>query len=284
MNLYEVSPAEYHRKLTCHRENIFSPDSWLSKSLLWELNASSLYKWRFHSRPHAVTAAMQWGTLIDCLTTTPELAETELAISEFESFRTKSAQEWRDQNLADGKIIVTPDQLAGGRQAARMLTHTCVRSARIFSHSRSQVVIAGRIMGCNVKGLVDLAPVGEDFLVDLKTTSSFSIDGFARQTAAFGYHVQAGLYLHLWNAMFPSDQRTRFKFIWQDAGSPYEVAVTELHRDEIERGYEYALYQLQRLTDAARADHWPMAFDAREPLIMRPPWAAMQEEERREAA
>jgi|GEM_PF-2282785 len=284
MNLYEVAPAEYHRKLTCHREDIFSPDSWLSKSVLWELNTSSLYKWRFHSRPHAVTAAMHWGTLIDCLTTTPELAENELALSEFDDFRTKAAREWRDQNLAAGKIIVTAEQLAEGRKSARMLTHTCERSAGIFANSKSQVIIAGRIMGCNVKGLVDLAPEGEDFLADLKTTSSFSIDGFSRQTAAFGYHVQAGLYLHLWNAMFPDDRRTRFKLIWQDAESPYEVAVTELHRDEIERGYEYALYQIQRLTAAARDDHWPMAFDAQEPLIMRPTWAAIQEEERREAA
>ena len=92
MNLYEVAPAEYHRKLTCKRENISRPDSWLSKSELWELKSGSLYKWRFHSKPQAVTAAMQWGTLIDCLTTTPELAETELAISEFDDFRTKAAR------------------------------------------------------------------------------------------------------------------------------------------------------------------------------------------------
>ena len=284
MKLYEVTPAEYHRKLTCQRGDIFSPDSWLSKSVLWELHASSLYKWRYHSRPHAVTASMQWGTLIDCLTTTPELADTALAISEFESFRTKAAQEWRDKNLADGKIIVTPDLLAEGRKAARMLTHTCERSAGIFARSKSQVIIAGRMHGCNVKGLVDLAPEGEDYLADLKTTSRFSIDGFAWQTAVYGYHVQAGLYLNLWNAMFPHDQRTRFKLIWQDSASPYEVAVTELHRDEIDRGYEYALYQLMRLADAARSDHWPMAFDSQEPLIMRPTWAAIQEEERREAA
>lgn len=284
MNIFEVTPAEYHRKLRCNRADIFHADSWLSKSVLWELNSSSLFKWRFHPAERTVTTAMQWGTLIDCLTTTPELAETELALSEFENFRTKAAQEWRDARLAEGKIIVTAEQLAEGRHAAAMLTQTCKRSAEIFEKSKAQVIVAGRIRGANIKGLVDLAPEGEDFLADLKTTSKFSLDGFARQTADFGYHVQAGLYLNLWNAMFPNDQRSRFKIIWQDSEAPHEVAVTELHADEIQRGYEYALHLIRKVTDAAKANHWPMDFDEREPLIMRPTWAAMQEEERREVA
>lgn len=284
MNLFEVTPAEYHAKLRCNRADIFHPESWLSKSVLWELNSGSLYKWRFHHTPKMVTPAMQWGSLIDCLTTTPELADTELAFSEFENFRTKAAQEWRDAQLADGKIIVTADQLEEGRKAAAMLTQTCQRSAEIFAASKSQVIVAGRICGANFKGLVDLAPEGSDFLADLKTTSKFSLDGFSKQTAEFGYHVQAGLYLALWNAMFPDDQRSRFKLIWQDSEAPYEVAVTELHADEIDHGREYGMHLIRKVTSAAQANHWPMDFDEKEPLIMRPTWAAMKEEERRDVA
>lgn len=284
MNIFEIKPADYHAKLRCNREDIFHPDSWLSKSVLWELNSSSLFKWRFHPKAKEVTAAMQWGTLIDCLTTTPELAETELALSEFDNFRTKAAQEWRDGQLAAGKIIVTAEQLAEGRKAAEMLLSTCKRSAEIFEKSKAQVIVAGRIRGANIKGLVDLAPEGEDFLADLKTTSKFSLDGFAKQTADFGYHVQAGLYLALWNAMFPDDQRNRFKLVWQDSEAPYEVAVTELAGSEIEQGHAQAMHLIRKVTNAAKENHWPMDFDGAEPLIMRPTWAAMREEERRDVA
>lgn len=280
MNIFEVTPAEYHAKLRCNRADIFAADSWLSKSALWELNSASLYKWRHYPKQFTPTAAMQWGSLIDCLTTTPELAETELAFSEFDNFRTKAAQEWRDAALAAGKIIVTADQLAEGRKAAEMLLSTHKASAEIFAKSKSQVIVAGRIRGVNIKGLVDLAPEGEDFLADLKTTSKFSLEGFGRTVADFGYHVQAGLYLALWNSMFPNDKRDRFKLVWQDSEAPYEVAVTELHQDEIRRGYEFSMHLIRKVTDAAKADQWPMDFEGKEPLIMRPTWAAMQEEER----
>lgn len=284
MNLFEITPAEYHRKLRCNRTDIFHPESWLSKSVLWELNSASLFKWRFHPKQFTPTAAMQWGTLVDCLTTTPELAETELAFSEFENFRTKAAQEWRDKALADGKIIVTQESLAEARKAAKMLLETHRGSAEIFAASRSQVIVAARIQGANVKGLIDLAPAGVDFLADLKTTSNFSLDGFARTTADFGYHVQAGLYLALWNSMFPNDQRSRFKLVWQDSAPPYEVAVTELATSEIEQGYEHAMHLISKVTDAARADAWPMDFESREPVIVRPTWAAIREEEGRDLA
>ena len=222
MNLFEVSPADYHAKLKCNRADIFATDSWLSKSVLWELDSSSLYKWRHFPKQFTPTSAMQWGSLVDCLTTTPGLAETELAFCEFDNFRTKAAQEWRDAALPAGKIIVTPDQLAEGKKAAEMLLKTHRGSSEIFAKSKSQVIVAGRMMGANIKGLIDLAPEGEDYLADLKTTSKFSIDGFSRTVADFGYHVQAGLYLALWNSMFPNDQRTRFKLVWQDSSAPYE--------------------------------------------------------------
>lgn len=279
-NLFEVTPAEYHAKLRCNRANVFAADSWLSKSVLWELNGASLYKWRHHPKQFTPTSAMQWGTLVDCLTTTPELEETELAFCEFDNFRTKDAQEWRDNALAAGKIIVTTCQLAEGRKAAEMLLHTCRRSAEIFERSKSQVIVGGKIMGANVKGLIDLAPEGDEFLADLKTTSNFSLDGFSKTISDFGYHVQAGLYLWLWNAMFPHDQRMRFKLIWQDSEAPYEVAVTELHADEIAHGQAYAIHLLRRITDAASANHWPTDYDDAEPVLLRPTWAAMREEEK----
>lgn len=277
MNIFEISPRNYHQKLRCNRANVLTPDSYLSKSVLWELNTDSLYKWRFHTKQRETTAAMRWGSLIDCLTTTPELEGSDIALSPFDSFRTKEAQSWKAAQEAEKKVIVTAGELEEARAAVKMLTQTCKASADIFAKSKSQVIVAGRVLGAQVKGLVDLAPEGEDFLADLKTVSSFSLEGFAKQTASFGYHVQAGIYLNLWNAMFPHDQRTRWKFIWQDSSAPYEACVTELSPRDIEDGWAYASVLIQRILDATAADHWPMAFE-QETITTRPTWAAMQEE------
>ena len=279
MTPLEVTPSDYHAKMRCNRENIFAPDSCLSKSVLWELHKTSLYTWRYHPRKTEPTAAMRWGSLVDCITTTPELAETEVVICPFDSYRTKEAKEWKEANRY--KTITTADELEEAQKAARMLTETHKGSAEIFAKSKGQVIVLGRIMGCNVKGLVDLAPDGEDFLADLKTTADFSARGFESTIDKFGYHVQAGLYLALWNTMFPDDKRNAFKFVWQDKAPPYEVAVTELTPSEIDEGLAQAAHLIEKLVNATKANHWPMKFE-KEFMVMRPTYAAMREEAERQ--
>jgi len=278
MNLLEVTPKEYHSRLTCNRANIHAADSFLSKSVIYELDSRSLWKWRFHPRKMEPTAAMQWGSLVDCLATTPELLAESVAVSPYDSYRTKEAREWRDAQFAAKLILATKDDIELAKQAAKMLTETCKASADIFAKSKSQVIIAGRVLDVKVKGLVDLAPEGEDFLADLKTVSDFSTEGFAKAVSNFGYHVQAGIYLNLWNAMFPDDQRTRFKFVWQESEAPFETCVTELSPPDIEAGWLYASTLIQRLIDATAADKWPMAFEGQNITTTRPTWASIQEE------
>lgn len=277
MNIFEIKPRDYHAKLRCNRANVLAEDSYLSKSVLWELDSASLYKWRFHTKPKVITAAMQWGSLIDCLTTTPELENTDVVVCPYDSYRTNDAKAWKAAQEAENKIIVASADMEDARAAVKMLTQTCKASADIFAKSKSQVIVAGRVLDVKVKGLVDMAPEGEDFLADLKTVSTFSLEGFAKQTANFGYHMQAGIYLNLWNAMFPNNQRTRWKFVWQDSEAPYEACVTELAPQDIEAGWAYASTLIQRILDATASNKWPMAFE-NETITTRPTWAAIQEE------
>ena len=95
--------------------------------------------------------------------------------------------------------------------------------------------------------------------------------------ADFGYHVQAGMYLALWNTLFPNDQRHRFKIVWQSSKYPFEVAVREVHRDDIQAGANYFKHLLNRVIEAAKLDSWPMAFPT-EQISMRPTYASMDEE------
>lgn len=282
MKIHEVSAADYHTLLRCKRENIFDKESYLSKSVLWELASSSLYKWRFHPREFSPTPAMQWGSLVDCLTTTPELVEDEIRISPFSSYRTKEAREWKDECLALGKTIVTEELFNEGVKASEMLLQTNFQSAEIFENSMKQVIIGAKVSEVQFKGLVDLAPVGENYLVDLKTTGGdFTLDGFSKAIANFGYHAQAALYLALWNSTHPDpqEQRHRFKIIWQSSNPPYEVCVTELHQDEIRAGLKKILRLLSKLKHAAREDYWPMLAENENPILSRPVWAMMEDEQ-----
>lgn len=295
--IFECSPRDYHAKLRCNRADIFAADSFLSKSVLWELNDSSLYKWRFYPKKITPTPAMKWGSLVDCLTTTPELFEADYAVLPPDAPQRPTESMlaaakpgpaslarqafWADFDEASGdRNVVTADTLTEARKAAKMLTETCKASASIFEKSKSQVIVAAKIEDLNFKGLIDLAPEGEDFLADLKTTTDFSLNGFGKTLATLGYFVQGATYLRLWNARFPDDQRTRFKLIWQDSAPPYEVAVTEIAQHELEAGWAYATCLLLKLVGAALNDVWPMAFSGDEITLTRPVWSSIQLEEK----
>jgi hypothetical protein len=115
-------------------------------------------------------------------------------------------------------------------------------------------------------------------LYDLKTTGKLSVRGIESALTDYGYHVQAAVYLKLWNACNSDDQRDRFRFIWQSSEPPYEVAVTELPTADIEAGEEWAAFQIDRLKKATDENEWPGIFGGKVAIVGRPAYAMHQDE------
>lgn len=274
----EVSPRDYHERLTLNRENIFDENSWLSKSKLWELKKSSLNRWRYAPSVFTGSAAADWGTVIDCLITTPEEIDTVIALHDYPDFRTKEARAFKADATASGRVLMTKGEYRAATNAAEKL-YEDRESGDIIRNSKKQVVLLNQLLGVNFKGLVDIAPENAPYLADLKTTSNFSIREISKTIDNFGYHVQAALYLKLWNLCFPDDQRHRFRFIWQQSVAPYEVAVTELPGIDISEGEEWAANQIERLKNATETGYWPGITEGKCVMVGRPTYAAIQDEE-----
>lgn len=279
MNAIEVSPLDYHSQLKVNRGNIFAKDSYLSKSVLWELDSCSLYRWRYAPKTFEGSAAADWGTLLDCLVTAPEEIDQITARHSFPSFRTKEAREFRDAAKAAGKILVDVDYQVELTKAAMKIKANRL-AAEIIEKSKTQVLLSGKFKEVQFKGLVDLAPEGEPYLADIKTTGDFSLEGFSKKVGSLGYHVQAALYLKMWNQMFPDDQRNRFRHIWQSQAAPYEVAVTELGTMDINDGEEYCSFLLRKLIKAAKTNQWPNICDDKVAMISLPAFAKFSQEEK----
>ena len=266
MQALQINPSEYHSRLKLDRSDIFSQDSWLSKSAVYELYQNSLYKWRYFPRQYTDSPAMTWGSLVDCIITSPEDFDEQFVTNPYDSFRTKEAREWKDATLDAGKQIITPELLEQANAAVAVLTKKHKYAAAMIEKSASQVVLMQRVQHpasertVGIKGLVDLAPEGEPFLMDLKTTRDFTAGGFAKTIAKFSYHIQGALYLQLWNATHTHDQRDRFQIMWQDSAAPYEVAITEIPATDLADGADMFNHLLGRIVRAAENEHWPMLF------------------------
>ena len=267
-----MTPQEYHKELTCNREDIFAEDSYLSKSVLWELKTSSLYRWRFAPKTFSGSAAADWGSMVDAELTEDDGIDSICVVSPFDNFRTKDAREWKEEQAGLGKIIVTQEQADQARLAAMKIRNN-KNAAELLTDCETQVVLTSKVGDVGAKCMIDVVPIDKPYLVDIKTTNDFSPEGISKKIAQFGYNIQAAWYLKIWNQENPDDQRKRFRFVWQSSESPYEVAVTELPGFDIAAGEEWAAFHLSRLKTATDRNHWPNIFGDKVALVGRPSWA-----------
>lgn len=225
---HTLGSAYYLR--SANPQNLTAP---VSKSLLWDFNASP-YKWR-HSADKEATRAMDLGTLIHSAILEPETAIADIAsISPYADFRTKAAQEWRDDQREMGRMIATDADIRAAAGCEQVFAEDYAQ--RFSVPYKSEVAVFAEIGATQIKGMIDLVPDGLDCLVDLKTTAKVgSSHDIMRTITSYGYHWQAALYLDLWNAA-TGENRDRFIFCFIETSEPHETAWIELSSDFIELG------------------------------------------------
>ena len=246
---HNLGKAYYLRTAT--PRNLTAP---VSKSLLWDFNESP-YKWR-HSSGREVTKAMDLGTLIHSAILEPETAITDIAsVSPFPDFRTKAAQEWRDDQREMGRMIATDADIRTASGCEQVFSEDYAQ--RFGVGYKSEVAVFAEIGATQIKGMIDLVPDSLDLLVDLKTTARIgSLREITNTIISRGYHWQAALYLDLWNAA-SGENRNRFVFCFIEVTEPYETAWVEVSRELIEAGRAGYMNALAKWQSCIAIDVWP---------------------------
>jgi len=246
--------AEYYRDSATPN----NPLGWVSKSILWDcFKRRSPYKWK-HGKKEKMSDPMIFGILCHAVAFQPSRVHEEFAISEWENFRTKAAQEWRDEQLAAGKIVVTQDQ---AQRASEMDDIIAGEIATTYGECQYEVAIYSDVAH-KVKGQIDVVPKG-DVLVDLKTTAAIperdAIPGMILQR---GYHWQAAMYLDLYNAA-TGENRDKFDLLFIETEAPHETAWVRLSEKMIAAGREEYKVALDRWQSCVSSNCWPKRIDQR---------------------
>lgn len=241
----------------------------ISKSLLWDF-APSPWRWK-NAPPKEETGAMRWGSLVDCLLLTPGAVTENFVISPYADFRSKEAREWRD---TETRTVIKHEDLEEATIAAlRIREHGIAGS--IVAASSSQVSCMAEIGQERYKARIDLVPADSepfygDWLFDLKTTESLADLG--RTVGNWGYHVQAAFYLDI-HKFLTGEERERWGFIFQCSKAPYEVAVVELDRRDIEAGRKWYQDAVALWRRCVETGNWPSPWEDEIKVISRPHWA-----------
>ena len=244
----------------------------VSKSLLWQFGKSP-WKWA-HQVASQPTAAMNLGSVVHAITLEPDKTAEVFVVSEYDSFRTKEAREWRDQKTAEGLIgLSEKDYLAAAAMAHRATEELHRALGGNYVGYKAEQEVTGSINGVDVCGLVDVVPDDGETIWDLKTCSSIGDERSLQRTVFdFGYHVQAALYCDLMSA--ETEKETSFGFIFVETAVPYETTHIILDRDCILAGrakYMELINKWAQLRDKP-LDEWPGSVERG--IVMEPPsWA-----------
>jgi len=231
----------------------------------------------------ATTAAMEHGSLVDMLWTTPELfnscyvvlpesapqrpTDAMLAAKNPGASSIERQAWWADfDKRSAGLQVVTHFAYQDARAAVRMLDQNAL-AREIHAVSERQVALVGEspiIPGTRAKCLFDLLPMSGPFVdasVDLKTTNDTDEHAMANILFRFEYHLKMAYYNLLAEAA-GFGPRKRGVLIWQRSSFPFDVHVREIDPRDMEIGRMMAVNRvnaLARLNAANLESHFDTA-------------------------
>ena len=161
----------------------------------------------------------------------------------------------------DGKSILTPAEYVKAKEvASRVLADPVAKLILGFCPER-EIKHTKDMLGYTFTGVAD--GLGPSTLLDIKTCSDASPDGFARQAHNLHYHLQAALYCRLFN-------RDAFYWIAAETTPPYNVQVYRQSAAAVNR----ADYMLQTITERFKAwDGLPCGYADQVLELNLPKWA-----------
>jgi hypothetical protein len=210
-------------------------------------------------------------------------AGPELAIIEYDDWRTKAAREEREAARAAGQIPVLKDdyvQVAAMAEAllAHPLAAAALNPARGGKPEQS-LFMQDEASGVWLRSRLDWMPDPHSALrpvvFDYKTTKNANPDSFAREMANYRYHLQAAWFAHLYYEITGVD--APFLLIAQDKEPPYLVAVCQPDADALRAGRELMRHAIDIYASCAAVDDWP-GYGDKIHTISLPPWARARED------
>lgn len=210
----------------------------------------------------------------------------EVVVLDFADYRSKAAQEARDEARAEDKAPLLRHQYVEVRAMAdAVLAHPTAKAILEQPGSPEASVFAtDPDTGVACRARFDYLPEqGERRMVaaDLKTTVSASVREFERSVASYQYETQRAWYLDClaWETgPMPVDLLPELVFIAVEKTPPYLVAVHQLSAQWARMGVEKAKRAREIYAECAASGQWP-GMPAEIQVLTAPTWAVYQHEE-----
>ena len=257
LNLPNTHPTDFELEAGVQYHDIDA----INQSGLKKILRSPLHYWERYINPNRVvtppTPALQFGTALDALVLEGE--QLSVAMPDHINRRTKAGKEeyaaFVDSLPSGTMIFKKEDQAKLDEMADVILNHRAyddllrdaTKAVLLWDWQKKKsdpILCKGEL-----DGVVD--QTDGVHVIDLKTTTDASADGFAHACGTYGYHIQAAFYMDgIWANREQSFSNLKqfnqitFTFIAIEKTPPYAIGIHQLHPVFIEQGrrqYESAL-------------------------------------------
>jgi hypothetical protein len=223
--------------------------------------------------PRPPTDAMDLGTAAHAavLGTGPTIA-----VVDADSWRTKAAQQQRDQARAEGLVpMLFTDARKVADMAAALRAHPI--ASRLLHPDTGAPEVSlfyrdpqyGVDRRCRVDFLRDPDPNGRLLLVDYKTTKSADPAAVDRAVADYGYHLSGAWYRDVIVGLGLA-RSVPVVLVFQETSAPYLVHVVELDAPWLRIGEDLARRAMRIFAECTASADWPGYQDIT--LSTPPPW------------
>lgn len=183
------------------------------------------------------------------------------------TFQANYCKAWKKKHA--NKQVVAEDGKHGLNQALEALEVLQSKDWLIvlLQDAKRQVMVVGEYRDektkivVPVKALIDIAPPVKSpdygcMLDDFKTCTSAATGPWGRAVKEHDYHVQAAMYLHLWNAATGEDRNT-FGHVLQENYAPWQSEPAMLSAEFLMLGYDKYIRALKHYAACLASDTWP---------------------------
>ena len=230
----------------------------ISRSELWKISESPEKFKYLKEHPETPTPALIFGAAAHKYLLEPDAWDSEFAVAPILDRRTKEGKaqyaEWLDNVI--GREIISGDDYDTIRAMADVANEISFVRKLLAGEKETPLFWADELTGelCKVR-LDCVTMVGDKpVIVDYKTTSDASTDGFMRSAVKYGYDFQAAMYSEGYKANFGTTPT--FVFIAQEKSAPYAVNILQADDVFIKRGYDIFRQLIGTYHDCKTTGNW----------------------------
>lgn len=256
----------------------------VSNSMLSAMARSPYHCWAEYLAPNRperkATAAMKAGTLLHALVLEPETIDARYMVRpDGLDLRTKEGKEWARSIPAGVEIISAEQWKTALDQRDALRANTFI--ADILNTNGHAEVSASWMdeatdLRCKMRADYVANAPGGCFVLDLKTATDASPEGFSKAVAGFGYHRQQAHYSNGWKAA-AGVSGVEFVFAVVSNEYPYIATAYILDSESAQQGQDEVAELLAQFAQCQRDGIWP-AYGAGPQIISLPAWAKPKQE------